>query len=178
MRDRRETRRSWLLVAGITTAVLMLLAPTPDGLSEAGKRAAILGALMAFLWVTETIPLAATALVPLAAFPLAGVETLETTAQSYSHPLIILFLGGCMLGVATQRWRLHQRLALLAISVSRRSPRMLVFGLMSATAFLSLCVSNTATAMGMVPIAASLIASGRGLDQDQRCRSPGPAINP
>jgi sodium-dependent dicarboxylate transporter 2/3/5 len=162
MQKQRAIERSWLLVAGITAASLMLLAPAPDGLSEAGKQAAILGALMAFLWVTETIPLAATALIPLAAFPLAGVETLETTAQSYSHPLIILFLGGFMLGAAMERWQLHHRLALLAISVSGRSPTMLVLGMMSATAFLSLWVSNTATAMVMVPIAASLVASGRG----------------
>jgi sodium-dependent dicarboxylate transporter 2/3/5 len=130
-------------------------------MSEEARRAAVIAALMAFWWVSEPIPLAATALLPIAAFPLAGIANLETTAQSYAHPLILLFLGGFMLAAAMERWQLHRRIALGAVVVSGRKPRALVLAMMLATAFVSLWVSNTATAMVMVPIAASLLSARR-----------------
>ncbi len=116
---------------------------------------------MALWWMTEALPLAATALVPLVLFPLLKVSTLEITARSYAHPLIFLFLGGFLIAKAMERWQLHRRLALLAARVGGRGPRSVVLSLMVSTAFLSMWVSNTATAMVMVPIGQSLIASMR-----------------
>jgi sodium-dependent dicarboxylate transporter 2/3/5 len=161
----KASRRFLLVIAGLVTAGLLLALPAPESLPELARRAAVIGAFMAFLWVTEAVPLAATAMVPLVAFPLAGIASLENSAVAYAHPLIFLFLGGFMLGAAMERWQLHRRLALAAIFVSGRSPRALVLALMCATAFLSLWVSNTATAMVMVPIAGSLIAA-RGSDEN------------
>lgn len=156
----KASQRFLLVIAGLVTAGVLLALPAPEGMPELAKRAAVIGAVMAFLWVTEAVPLSVTALVPVVAFPIAGISSLEKTAAAYAHPLIFLFLGGFMLGAAMERWQLHRRLALAAISVSGRSPRALVLALMCVTAFLSLWVSNTATAMIMVPIAGSLLGAG------------------
>lgn len=158
------SQRFLLVFAGLVTAGVLLALPAPEGMPELARRAAVIAAVMAFLWVTEAVPLAATALVPLVAFPLAGIAGIQKSASAYAHPLIFLFLGGFMLGAAMERWQLHRRLALAAISVSGRSPRALVLAMMCATAFLSLWVSNTATAMVMVPIAGSLLGA-RGSDE-------------
>lgn len=153
------SRRYWLLLAGLAATAVALALPAPSGMTPAAKQVAVIGAFMAFLWVSELLPLAATALVPVAAFPLAGIASLDKTTEAYAHPLIFLFLGGFMLGAAIERWKLHHRLALLAVAISGRRPDALVLAMMSATAFLSLWVSNTATAMVMVPIAASLLGA-------------------
>jgi sodium-dependent dicarboxylate transporter 2/3/5 len=131
---------------------------------------------MAILWVTEAVPLAATALVPIAAFPVAGVSSLEKIAQAYAHPLIFLMMGGFMLGAAIERWKLHHRLALATIAVSGRSPRALVLAIMCTTAFLSLWVSNTATALVMAPIAASLLGARAAQARDTGSDAFGAAL--
>lgn len=146
----------WILPAMLAVAGVLLVLPAPEGMPIAAKQAAVIGALMAFMWVSETVPLAVTALVPLVTFPLGGIASVEQTAGAYADPLIFLFMGGFMLGAAIERWRLHQRLALFAVSISGRSPAALVWALMCATAFLSLWISNTATAMVMMPIAAAI----------------------
>jgi sodium-dependent dicarboxylate transporter 2/3/5 len=114
---------------------------------------------MAAWWISEALPLAATALVPLVAFPVLGIDSLEGAARSYAHPLIFLFLGGFLIAAAMERWTLHRRLALFVVRLGGNSARALVLSLMVATAFLSMWVSNTATAIVMVPIARSLIAA-------------------
>ncbi|MBU2533864.1 MAG: SLC13 family permease [Alphaproteobacteria bacterium] len=159
------TERSGLNIkvigASIFLAALALLLPLPDGLSEDARRVAVVGVVMAAWWVSEAVPLQVTALLPIVAFPVAGVADLETTARPYAHPLIFLFLGGFLLAAAMQRWRLHWRLALAVLAVSGPCPRYQVLAMMVGTAFLSLWISNTATAMVMVPIGLSLVASTR-----------------
>ena len=149
------------LILGPALALGMLAIGPPIGLPTEASAAAAVGILMALWWMTEALPLAATALVPLVLFPLLKVSTLEITARSYAHPLIFLFLGGFLIAKAMERWQLHRRLALLAARVGGRGPRSVVLSLMVSTAFLSMWVSNTATAMVMVPIGQSLIASMR-----------------
>ena len=150
--------RLWAPAALLALALLAFAAPTPTGLSEPAKRVAVLAVLMALWWILELAPLAVTALLPLLILPLAGVSDLDAVAQAYAHPLIFLFMGGFLLAAAMERWGLHRRLALLALSLAGGRPQALVFAVMAATAFLSLWVSNTATAMVMAPIAASLAA--------------------
>jgi sodium-dependent dicarboxylate transporter 2/3/5 len=147
---------------GLAMSVALLALPPPEGMPMAAKQVAAVGILMAALWISEIVPLAAAALVPLATFPLAAIATFERTAQSYADPLIFLFMGGFMLSAAIERWGLHRRVARLAVAVSGRRPDALMLAMMGATAFLSLWVSNTASAMVMVPMAGALAGTGDG----------------
>jgi sodium-dependent dicarboxylate transporter 2/3/5 len=147
------------LVAGPLVAAAVLASPAPEGLSQPGWWTAAVGLLMAVWWMTEALPLAVTALVPLVLFPLLGLRGIEATAPSYAHPLVFLFLGGFLLARAMHVWALDRRLALAVLRLSGTSPRRVIAGLMAVTAFLSLWVSNTATSMVMLPIGLSVIAA-------------------
>jgi sodium-dependent dicarboxylate transporter 2/3/5 len=118
---------------------------------------AAVGVLMAVWWITEAIPIPATALFPLALFPLLGAGTIRDAASPYANPLIFLFMGGFMLALAMQRWGLHRRIALHIIRRMGSQPTSIVAGFMLSSAFLSMWVSNTATAMMMLPIGLSVI---------------------
>lgn len=114
--------------------------------------------LMGVWWMTEAIPLAATALLPLVIFPLAGVGTIKEVGSPYASATIFLFMGGFLIALALQRWNLHRRMALAVVKVIGTSPKRLVLGFMLATGFLSMWVSNTATAVVMLPIGTSVLA--------------------
>src|SRR5581483_11039940 len=155
-----RVRKIGLLLAPVLASGMLLIG-RPAGLSSEAWLAAVVAALMALWWVTEALPLAATALIPLVLFPLFKVLSFDIAAKSYSHPLIFLFFGGFLLAKAMQRWHLDRRLALLAARAGGQGPRSLILSMMLATAFLSMWVSNTATAMIMVPIGQSLVAAMR-----------------
>lgn len=114
--------------------------------------------LMGVWWMTEAIPLAATALLPLVIFPLAGVGTIKEVGAPYASATIFLFMGGFLIALALQRWNLHRRMALTVVKIVGTSPKRLVLGFMLATGFLSMWVSNTATAVVMLPIGTSVLA--------------------
>lgn len=137
---------------------LLLVAPAPAGLTEAGWSTAAVAIWMAVWWATEALPLAATALMPLVLLPALGVLDAGAAAAPYADPLIYLFLGGFLVAAAIQRWNLHRRIALHIVGRVGSRPRSLVAGVMLATALLSMWISNTATAMMLLPIAASLVA--------------------
>lgn len=147
------------LYIGPAIMVMILFLPTPVGLSPAGQAAGAIGCLMAVWWMTEAVPLAVTAMLPLALFPLLGVNDLRVTASSYAHPLIFLFLGGFMLARSMEHWQLHKRLAMSVLRFGGSKPSMVIASLMATTAFLSLWVSNTATTMVMLPIGQSIVAT-------------------
>jgi len=113
--------------------------------------------LMAVWWITEAVPLAVTALLPVALFPLFGVVDGKTVSAMYFNHLIFLFMGGFLMAFAMERWNLHRRIALRILILFGVSPGRILFGFMLATSFLSMWMSNTATAMMMVPIALSII---------------------
>lgn len=113
--------------------------------------------LMAAWWITEAIPLAVTALLPVALFPLFGVVDGKTVSAMYFNHLIFLFIGGFLMAFAMERWNLHRRIALKILVLFGISPGRILLGFMLATSFLSMWMSNTATAMMMVPIALSII---------------------
>ena len=150
-------RRVGLLVPPALFLLLLLL-PAPAGMSAEAWRTACVGLLMAAWWVTEAIPIPATALLPLALFPILGIASIGDAAVPYANPIIFLFLGGFILAGAMQRWELHRRIALTVVQALGTRPPQVVLGFMVATAFLSMWVSNTATAVMMMPIGLSVIA--------------------
>jgi solute carrier family 13 (sodium-dependent dicarboxylate transporter), member 2/3/5 len=147
----RTWRRAALLAAGpVAYAILWLLAPA----DMPGTAAHVLGVAgwMATWWLTEPVPLGATSLLPLVLFPLLGVSTTGAAAAPYANELVFLFLAGFLLAVTMQQWNAHARLAYGLISFIGTEGRRIVLGVMVATAFLSMWISNTATAAMMLPI--------------------------
>ena len=122
-----------------------------------GRATAALGVWMAVWWLTETIELSATALLPLVVLPILGKVSIKTVAAPYASDLIFLFLGGFMLSLAMVRWNLHKRIALFTIGLFGSRPERVVAGFMCATAFLSMWLSNTATTLMLLPIATSIL---------------------
>ena len=145
------------LAFGPLLFILLIALPVPAGLSKAGWATAAIAVWMAVWWATEALPLAATALLPLVLLPLLGILDVQRAAAPFANPLIFLFLGGFMIAAAVQRWGLHRRIALHIIARVGQQPLNLVAGTMLATAMLSMWISNTATAMMMLPIASSLV---------------------
>ncbi len=145
------------LILGPSLFLLLLVLPTPEGMQPEGMRVAAVTALMAVFWITEAIPIPATALMPIALFPLLGVNTAAEVTASYSNHLIYLFMGGFIIAMAIEKWGLHKRIALHTIRFIGVTPNRVILGFMLATAFLSCWISNTATAMLMVTIGMAVL---------------------
>jgi sodium-dependent dicarboxylate transporter 2/3/5 len=141
------------LALGPALALGLQLLPPPDGLSPEAWRVVALAALMVVWWVTEAIPISATALLPLAALPLIGAASMKDAAAPYADPIVFLFIGGFILAACVERWRLHERIALSIASVAGGRPVALVGGFMVASALISMWISNTATTLMLAPIA-------------------------
>lgn len=145
------------LFAGPAVALALLLFFDLKPGDPVVTRTAAVAALMAIWWITEAIPIPATALIPVALFPLLGIMKGRDVATTYFNHIIFLFIGGFIMALAMQRWNLHRRIALRIILIIGASPKRLLLGFMVATAFLSMWISNTATTMMMVPIAMAII---------------------
>lgn len=157
-----------------------------DPQNPAATRMAAIVALMAIWWITEAIPLAATALLPIVLFPLMGIMRgrelpagsrldfssvpangdfsvsdfdiiFPNVANQYMDWIILLFMGGFIIAIAVEKWNLHKRIALHILRIIGGQPHRLVLGFMIATGFLSMWLSNTATALMMMPMGMSLI---------------------
>jgi len=139
-------------------ALAILLFTDLDPSNPAVTRMAAVAVLMAGWWITEAIPIPATALLPVALFPLLGIMNGKEVAAAYFNNIIFLFIGGFIVALAMQRWGLHRRIALRTLLLIGAGPRRIVLGFMVATAFLSMWISNTAATMMMVPIAMAVIA--------------------
>jgi solute carrier family 13 (sodium-dependent dicarboxylate transporter), member 2/3/5 len=151
------------LLLGPALFVLMLLLPAPAGMAEPAWTTAAVGTLMGIWWISEAIPFPATALLPIPLFPLLDIGTVAQATAPFANPIIFLFMGGFLIAIAMQRWNLHRRIALGIISAVGRRPKSIIFGFMLASAFLSMWVSNTATALMMLPIAMSIITLSKNL---------------
>jgi len=154
--DNSTVRIAALIVAPLISLSIILFADLDPGNPKITYTFAI-ALLMAVWWITEAIPLAATALLPVALFPLFGVVDGKTVSSMYFNYLIFLFIGGFLMALAMERWDLHRRIAIKVLMFFGISPGRILMGFMAATAFLSMWMSNTATTMMMIPIALSII---------------------
>lgn len=151
-------RRRWLGFGGglLLSAVVYLV--LPDDLAHPAKVTAAVAVLMGLWWMTEAIPIPATALLPLVVFPILVDDVgVSDVGAYYGSDIIFLFMGGFLIALAMQRWNLHRRIALLTVRAMGTSATRVIAGFMLATAFLSMWVSNTATAVMMVPIGVSVL---------------------
>ncbi len=143
--------------AGLIVFITLLLIPAPEGLSDAAWKTVAVTILMAIWWITEAIPIAVTALVPIVLFPTLGVFSIGAATAPYANPLIFLFMGGFVIALAMEKWNLHRRIAISIVSFVGVKPSSIIIGFIIAAAFLSMWVSNTATAIMMLPIAISIL---------------------
>ncbi|GLK78762.1 SLC13 family permease [Methylopila turkensis] len=160
------------ILIGGAVFLLLLALPAPEGLSPEGWRVVAVAALMIVWWITEAIPVPATALAPVALLPVLGAVSVTKAGAPYGDPIIFLFLGGFVLALAMERWNLHRRIALNIVAWTGSRQDRIVGGFMIATAFVSMWVSNTATAVMMLPVAMSVV----GL-MDGRAKADGFALS-
>jgi solute carrier family 13 (sodium-dependent dicarboxylate transporter), member 2/3/5 len=154
----RYSLRQWSgWILGPALLLLTLAVPPPADLSVAGWRTAGAAGLMAVFWIAESIPIPATALLPLVLFPALGLGDIRETAAPFANPIIFLFLGGFIIALAMQRWHLHRRVAIGLIAAIGTRPSRILAGFLLASALVSMWVSNTATALMMLPIALSVV---------------------
>ncbi|MCF7807462.1 MAG: DASS family sodium-coupled anion symporter [Candidatus Marinimicrobia bacterium] len=139
----------------LSLSVLLFFDFTPA--NPQTTRMAAVALLMAIWWITDAIPLYATALLPMLLYPLLGIMKGNDVAPVYINSTIFLFIGGFILALTMQKWNLHRRIALYIIRLIGGGPDRIILGFMAAAAFLSMWISNTATAIMMVPIALAII---------------------
>lgn len=152
-----STRQRVGLILGPLLFILMLAMPTPEGMSPEAARVAAVAFLMACFWISEAVPIPATAMLPIFLFPSLQVMSTAETTLSYGNQINFLYMGGFMIAIAMQRWDLHRRIALNIIVKVGSNIQLMLLGFMLATALLSMWISNTATAMMMVPVAMAII---------------------
>src|SRR5690606_7628848 len=144
------------LISGIVLALLVVLF-NPFNISSQANSVLAVATLMISWWILEALPMPVVALLPLVFFPLLKIESLSEAAAPYANPVIFLFLGGFMLGLAIEKWQLHKRIALNIVRLTGTSGNRIVLGFILATGLLSMWLSNTATTMMMFPIALSVM---------------------
>ncbi len=150
------------LVAGPLLAVIVWCLPPAAGLSVEGQRLAGVTLWMATWWMTEAMPVAVTALLPLALFPVARIQPAAAVAPSYGHDLVWLFFGGFQLAFTVERWGLHQRMALFLVRLVGTRADRLVLGFMLACGLLSMWLLNTSTTLMMLPVAMAVATAIEG----------------
>lgn len=178
--DLRPMRRSLGLSAAILLFAILLFVPLPSEFAADGelllpgpaRRLLAVTVAMAVMWFTEAIPVCATAFLPLAAYPLLGIASAADASSPYVNHLTFLYFGGLVIAIAIERWQVHRRISLRVMQVVGSSPRGQMVGLLAVSAGLSMWISNTATAMLLLPIALALIDESAELspDLDDRTR--------
>jgi len=145
------------LFSGPLAFIFILLFFHPEGLNPRANAILASTIWIAIWWITEAIPIAVTALLPIVLFPLTGGLGLSETTASFGHKYVFLYIGGFIIAIAIQKWNLHKRIALNIINLIGTNVVTIILGFMMATAFMSMWISNTATAVMMLPIALAIV---------------------
>ncbi|MEL7423548.1 MAG: SLC13 family permease [Bacteroidota bacterium] len=145
------------LFLGLAVFSSMLVNGSAFGFESPAWRVLAIAALMLIWWVSEAVPIAVTAILPMVLLPALQVYDMKTAAAPYANPIIFLFMGGFMLALAMEKWKLHRRIALTIVRFTGTNANGIILGFMLATAFLSMWISNTATTVMMLPIGVSVI---------------------
>jgi len=146
------------LILGPTLFFLTLAFFHPEGLSREANAILASTLWIATWWITEAIPISATALLPIVLFPLTDAMDIKSTTAAFGHRYIFLYVGGFIIAIAIEKWNLHKRIALNIINIIGTDISKIILGFMIATAFLSMWISNTATSVMMLPIGMAIIA--------------------
>ena len=152
----KQQRKFIGLFAGIVLALFLYFA-NPFHVNEKATLVLAIAGLMITWWVAEALPMPVVALFPLVLFPILHINDIKSVASNYADPIIFLFMGGFMLGLAIEKWNLHRRIALGIVKITGTSGNRIILGFILATGFISMWISNTATTMMMFPIALSVI---------------------
>lgn len=169
----RDRIAFWGRAVGAGLFLLIFLWPN-DGssLPLPAQRVAAVAVFMSTLWLTQALPIAATALLPLALFPLCGIQSAADVSKAYVNQQVFLFLGGFIIALGIERWGLHRRIALHIMRALGTNSSRIVLGVMLATGFLSMWISNSASTLLMLPIAISLATSLREIKLAPAAVSP------
>ncbi|MFA0965011.1 DASS family sodium-coupled anion symporter [Roseivirga sp. BDSF3-8] len=160
-------KRNLPIYLGPLAFILLEILGKPESMSIEAFHVLSATVWIAIWWVTEAVPIAVTALLPIILFPLTGALPLDETTVSYGHKYIFLYLGGFMIAIAIERWDLHKRIALNIINIIGSNVSMIILGFMVATAFLSMWISNTATSVMMLPIGMAIVAQFKETTHDK-----------
>lgn len=145
------------LVSGPLLFVLLYFFQGITGLDTSPRAVLAVTAWIAIWWITEAMPIPATSLLPIFLLPLTGGTDQATATAAYGDPIVFMYMGGFTIALAIEKWNLHKRIAMTIISLIGKSSSSIIVGVGLATAFLSMWISNAATALMMLPIALALI---------------------
>ena len=151
-----DTKKTGLFL-GPLLFLLFLVIPHPSAISPEGWKVIGLAIFMLTWWISEAVPIAVTSLLPMLLLPMMGVQKLADAAAPYSNPVVYLFMGGFVIALAMERWNLHRRIALNIVRMTGTNADGILLGFYLSTALISMWISNTATAIMMLPIALSVI---------------------
>ena len=173
-KDRANYQTVGLILGPVIFLLMMLFGSSQTAMPAQAWNVAAVALWMAIWWATEAVPVAATAFMPIIAFPFLGVSSITETTAAYANPIIYLFLGAFILALAVERWNLHKRIALVILSYAGTDGKQLIAGFMVVAALLSMWMTNTSTTMMLMPIAlsvAKVIAENNLHLSEQRTKS-------
>lgn len=168
--ERYQLRQQVGLIAGVAIFLVMLLFAPPIGMSVPAWKTTALVLLMGIWWISEAVPVFATALLPIALLPILDIAPIKDATAPYANPIIFLFMGGFFIALAVESHGLHRRLALWILSKISPEPTLIVGGFMLATALISMWVSNSATTLMMLPIGQSVVTLVLGEEKNESAR--------
>lgn len=151
------SKKSIGLFLGPLIFIILIFLPPPNGMNPEARAVMSVTIWIAIWWITEAVPIPVTSLLPIILFPISNALDLQTTTEAYGNPIVFLFLGGFMVALAMEKWNLHKRIAINIVKAIGTNKKRIVLGFMVATAFLSMWISNSATAMMMLPIGVAII---------------------